>query len=73
MMTDDANDKTKNSYGFMEVSSLFKGFLAKVLVYAIVVGAPAGLIYGFVFGAAAIVWVWSTRMVTVDYGESLPL
>ena len=49
MLSDDANDRTKNSYGYMEVGSLFRGFVAKVLAYAVVLGGPAGLAYGFLF------------------------
>ncbi len=49
MVSDAANDPTKNSYGFMEMPSLFKGFLAKILVYAVVIGGPSGLVYGFWF------------------------
>ena len=48
-VTNDAADPTKNTYGFMEFPSLFRGCIAKIGVYAIVLGVPAGIIYGFLY------------------------
>jgi hypothetical protein len=46
-VTNDAADKTKNTYGFMEISALLRGFVAKIGVYLIVLGVPGGIVYGF--------------------------
>jgi hypothetical protein len=47
MATNDSLDPTKNTYSFMEFTSLFRGFIAKIGVYSIVLGVPFSIVYGF--------------------------
>ena len=54
-LTNDAADKTKNTYGFMEFAALGRGFVAKIGVYVILLGVPAGIVYGFLFAPPATV------------------
>ena len=46
-ISDDANDQTKNTYGFMEFKSLLRGLIAKIGVYTLVLGVPTSIYYGF--------------------------
>ena len=47
-VTNDSADPTKNTYGFMEVVPLLRGCLAKIGVYAVVLGVPFSIFYGFI-------------------------
>ena len=46
--TNESADPTKNTYGFMEFTSLLRGCVAKIGVYAIVLGVPIFIYYGFI-------------------------